>query len=145
MQQDETLWKKNTWSLTLYEMSGIKASSKGKAQCHSLSVGHGMECDDTSWKRNSLTSCWSWNKMWWDHLKGENFTVTYILLFMWRDFKLTSLTSCTKCNITYNLLNIKWQPWGCVVTKVAVPQTFYWWCSVICCSKNYIITHSLVD
>lgn len=79
----------------------------------------------------SLTFCWSWGEMWWylleekfthfllvmewDHLKGENFTLTYILLFMWRGFKL----SCTgKCDITYNLLNIKWQAWGCVVTKL---------------------------
>ena len=85
--------EKNTWSLTLYEMSGMKVSSKGKAQCHSLSIGHGMKCDDTFWKRNSLTSCWPWNEMWWDHLKGEKFTVTYILLFVWRDIKLTSLTA----------------------------------------------------
>ena len=59
-----TLWGKNTWSLTLYEMSGIKVSRKGKAQRHSPSVGHAMKCDNTSWMRNLLTSCWSWNEMW---------------------------------------------------------------------------------
>ena len=45
MQWDETLWEKNAWSLTLYEMSGIKVSSKGKAQYHLLSVGHGVKCE----------------------------------------------------------------------------------------------------
>ena len=38
---------------------------------HSLAVGHRKRCDETAFPKigvMSLTSCWSWEKMWWECL-----------------------------------------------------------------------------
>ena len=120
---------------------------RNKCQCHSQTVGHGMRCDETAWQKwmsVSLTSCWSWDEMWWDCMAEINVSVTHILLVMgWDVMRLPcgpqwqhSLTGCW-------LYHEIWLT--CIVEKGALNTTHFllvvgWYVAMLLVMQYYSLT-----